>query len=136
LGLRGELRGASSGLKPVMKRIRPSGLTIQSFYGYNMDWRQTMNLKEDIKPISYIKSHTADILEKINRTHRPIIITQNGEARGVFLDTETFEDMKKTISLLKMILQSEAEIDRGETVPQNEVFDRIRDKIKKAREEV
>ena len=36
-----------------------------------------MNLKNDIKPISYIKTHAADIIKTINNTHRPIIITQS-----------------------------------------------------------
>jgi hypothetical protein len=32
-----------------------------------------MNISTDIKPISYLKSHAADILKQVNETHRPII---------------------------------------------------------------
>ena len=41
-----------------------------------------MNLIEDIKPISYIKTNAADMLKRVNDTHNPIIITQNGEPAG------------------------------------------------------
>ena len=34
-----------------------------------------MNLREDIKPISYIKTNAADMLKRVNDTHNPIIIT-------------------------------------------------------------
>ncbi|CAD7776770.1 Antitoxin Phd_YefM, type II toxin-antitoxin system [Candidatus Methanoperedenaceae archaeon GB37] len=41
-----------------------------------------MNISTDIKPISYLKSKTADLLKQINETHRPVIITQNGKPRA------------------------------------------------------
>lgn len=69
-----------------------------------------MKIKDDIRPISYIKSHTADILNQVNRTHRPVYVTQNGEARAVLLDTETYEKMNNAIGLLKLIAHSEKDI--------------------------
>ena len=47
-----------------------------------------MNLRTSIRPISYIKTHAAEMLKQINDTQNPIVITQNGEAKGVLLDTE------------------------------------------------
>jgi len=37
-----------------------------------------MNISEDIRPVTYLKSRAADLLKQINETHRPVIITQNG----------------------------------------------------------
>ena len=51
-----------------------------------------MNIKSDIKPVSYLKSRAADILRQINDTHRPVIITQNGEPRAVLQDHESYEN--------------------------------------------
>jgi prevent-host-death family protein len=45
-----------------------------------------MNISSDIKPVTYLKSNTADLLEQINETHRPVIITQNGEPKAVLQD--------------------------------------------------
>jgi len=44
-----------------------------------------VNLKEDVKPISYIKSNAAEMLDYINDHKNPIIVTQHGEARGYYL---------------------------------------------------
>ncbi|HEY8462597.1 MAG TPA: type II toxin-antitoxin system Phd/YefM family antitoxin, partial [Bacillota bacterium] len=41
-----------------------------------------MNSKEDIRPISYIKANAAEILAQVNETHRPVYVTQNGEAKA------------------------------------------------------
>jgi len=89
-----------------------------------------MKLKEDIKPISYIKTNAANILKTINSNHRPIIITQNGEAKGVFLDTETYEDMRTALGLLKVVSQAEKNILEKKVVKHNEVFEKIEMKLK------
>jgi prevent-host-death family protein len=87
-----------------------------------------MNSKEDIRPISYIKSHTADILKQINKTHRPIYITQNGEATGVLIDTESFENMQKTMGILKILAFGESDIETGKVVEQSKLFGDIEKK--------
>ncbi len=45
-----------------------------------------MNIMNDIKPVTYLKSKTAVLLSHINETQRPVIITQNGEPRAVIQD--------------------------------------------------
>lgn len=81
-----------------------------------------MNIKEDIKPISYIKAHAAEILEQVNETHRPVYVTQNGEARAVLLDAESYEKMKKAIGLLKLLAQGERDIVDGNVLSQEDFF--------------
>ena len=89
-----------------------------------------MKLKEDIKPISYIKTNAANVLKTINDNHRPVIITQNGEAKGVFLDTETYEDMRSALGLLKVVSQAEENIAENKLVKHNQVFEKIEKKLK------
>jgi prevent-host-death family protein len=62
-----------------------------------------MNTKQDIRPISFVKANAANLLEQVNKTHRPIIITQNGEAKAVLMDTESYDSMKNAIGILKLI---------------------------------
>ena len=81
-----------------------------------------MNISSDIKPVSFLKSHAADILKQINDTHRPIVITQNGEPRGVLQDPESYDNMRKAIGLLKLISQGEEDIKQGNTETQSKVF--------------
>jgi prevent-host-death family protein len=75
-----------------------------------------MNLTDDIRPISYIKTHAADMLKQINDTQHPIVITQNGKARGVLLDTKSYQEMVDAIGILKLLTQSERSIEDGGTL--------------------
>lgn len=88
-----------------------------------------MNSKEDIKPISYVKSHTADILKQVNSTHRPIYITQNGEAKGVLMDTESYENMQKTLGILKVLAQGENDIANNKITKNSDVFTKLENKF-------
>ena len=45
-----------------------------------------MKVSTDIKPVSYLKSHAADILKQINETHRPVVITQNDSLGRIVAD--------------------------------------------------
>jgi len=81
-----------------------------------------MDMVQDIKPISYVKSHAADVIERINTTHRPMVVTQNGEAKAVIIDPESYQNMKDTIKLLKLISQSEIDIQKGKITEQSEFF--------------
>lgn len=93
-----------------------------------------MNLSEDIQPITYLKSHTASLLQQINDTHRPVIITQNGLARGVLQDPASYESMKNALAMLKLMVQGEADIQSGRHHDEKEVFDRIRARIEARRD--
>ncbi|MBN2810121.1 MAG: type II toxin-antitoxin system Phd/YefM family antitoxin [Deltaproteobacteria bacterium] len=81
-----------------------------------------MNIASDIKPVSFLKAHTAEILKQINSTQRPMVITQNGEPRAVLQDPISYDNMRKAIGLLKLISLGEEEIRQGKTKNQDQVF--------------
>jgi prevent-host-death family protein len=89
-----------------------------------------MNITNDIKPITYLKSRAAELLNQINSTHRPVIITQNGEPRAVLQDPKSYEDMRNEIRILKLISQGEADIKNGNVKSQDEVFKDIEASLK------
>lgn len=89
-----------------------------------------MNITKDIKSITYLKSHTADLFKQINHNHRPIIITQNGEAKAVLQDPGSYENMRNAIGLLTLISQGEKDIKYGKTKSQKEVFVNIEKNLK------
>jgi len=59
-----------------------------------------MKITNDIKSITYLKSNAAELLKQINETHRPVIITQNGEPRAVLQDPKSYENMRNAIGIL------------------------------------
>jgi prevent-host-death family protein len=89
-----------------------------------------MNISRDIKPVTYLKSRASDLLKQINETHRPVIITQNGEPRAVLQDPESYENMRNAIGLLKLISLGEEDIKDGKSKSQEEVFANIENILK------
>lgn len=81
-----------------------------------------MNILQDIKPVTYLKARASDLLKQINETHRPVIITQNGEPKAILQDPKSYEDMRNAIGILKLISQGEQEIREGKVKPQQKVF--------------
>lgn len=88
-----------------------------------------MKVQEDIKPISYFKAHAAEVLDQINKTHRPFYVTQNGEAKAVVLDPGTFEEMKNAINILKMLSMSEQNVKEGKVLTQANVENQLKKKF-------
>ncbi len=90
-----------------------------------------MKIKEDIKPISYLKSRSADLISQINETHRPVIITQNGEPRAVIQDAESYEKTINSLSLMRILAHGEKAIQKGGTIKQENLFKQIDENLVK-----
>ncbi len=81
-----------------------------------------MNFSTQIKPISYLKSHTAEMAKELAKTRQPVIITQNGEAKFVVIDVHSYEQQEETLTLLKILALGQHEIEQGLFRSATEVF--------------
>ncbi|MDY3204651.1 MAG: type II toxin-antitoxin system Phd/YefM family antitoxin [Arcobacter sp.] len=88
-----------------------------------------MHLSQDIKPISYLKAKTADVINSVNENQRTIIITQNGEAKAVVQDIKSYENLQNSLNLLKLIVQSENDIENNEVIEQKKMFENLENKL-------
>ena len=79
-----------------------------------------------IKPISWLKSNAAEALQTLAESREPLVITQNGEARAVIQDVETYEETQETLALLKVLALGNREIEEGRVSPVGEVVERLR----------
>ena len=88
-----------------------------------------MHLSQDIKPISFLKSKTADVINSVNKNQRSIIITQNGEAKAVIQDIKSYENLQNSLNLLKLIVQSENDIENNRVISQESMFKDLEKKL-------
>jgi len=68
------------------------------------------NLVEDIKPLSYVKLHTAEAMRRVEGKNNPMVITQNGEAKAILMDVKQYQKIIDTINLLKILSIGENDI--------------------------
>ena len=87
-----------------------------------------------IKPITYLKNHAAELVRGVSESSRTVLITQNGEAKVVVMNVETYDRWQSALALMKIVAHSEADIESGRTAPQEEAFARVKQSLgKKAR---
>lgn len=84
-----------------------------------------MRLKEDIKPVAYMQDRAADLLRQVNESRRPVVITENGEARAVVLDVDSYQELRDATLMLQIVAQGEVDAREGRVLPQEEALARI-----------
>ena len=87
-----------------------------------------MKLSRQIKPISYLKAHAAEIVRNIGEQKEPLIITQNGEAKVVLQDIESYEQAQENMALLKILALGNLQIEEGKVKSAAHVIKRLRER--------
>jgi len=89
-----------------------------------------MKLSSQIKPISYLKAHAAEIVRNMGDQGGPLVITQNGKAKVVLQDIESYEQTQETMALLKILALGNRQIEAGNVEPAAVVIQRLRERRK------
>lgn len=91
-----------------------------------------MKYSENIKPISYLKSHAAEVIKSFESgQEHTIVVTHNGEAKAVLQDIRTYEKTKESMAMLKLLAQSSHSLKQGKFKSAAQTFRDLRNKIKK-----
>jgi len=85
-----------------------------------------MHLSRNTKPISYLKANAAKLAAELKANGAPYLITQNGEAAMVVQSVQEYEQTQQTMAMLKMLAQSEKNIEQGSIISANEAFSQLR----------
>ena len=85
-----------------------------------------MKPSTNIKPISYLKANASDVVNQLQEQREPMIITQNGEAKMVVQDIESYEKTQQTLALLKILALGQQQIEAGQVVEVSTTIERIR----------
>ena len=87
-----------------------------------------MKMSDQIKPISYLKAHAAEIVRNLSKQQEPLVITQNGKAKVVIQDIESYEQTQQTIALLKILSLGTRQIEEGKVLPAEDAIKDLRER--------
>ena len=93
---------------------------------------------EDTIPFSECRNNFSAIIAKVSKTHRPVLVTQNGRAASYIINAEDFDDLMERIELSRDIEISRREFAEGKGIPHRQVMDEMREmllNLKRQREE-
>ena len=87
-----------------------------------------MKYSTQIKSISYLKANAAEVVRHLAEQRKPMVITQNGEAKAVIQDVASYEETQETLALLKILALGNRQIEEGRVTPIVDVVKRLREK--------
>lgn len=63
-----------------------------------------------ILPVSDLRQDAAEVLGRVRKTRRPVIITQRGRAAAVLVSVESYERTERELEILKRIARGEKDV--------------------------
>ena len=76
-----------------------------------------LDLIEDIRPVSDFRANTAQYIERVTKSRRPLVLTQHGRSAVVILDVNEYQAIVERLELLEDLGASEADLAEGRAVP-------------------
>ena len=77
----------------------------------------SLSPSEDIRSVTDLKRNTKAILSQVHRTKRPVVLTVNGKADAVLMDTNTYEKHLKSEQYGEAPCPAEEDVAAGRTRP-------------------
>ncbi len=90
-----------------------------------------MKLPDVVKSITYLKNNAAEVVREADESGRMLVVTQNGEAKAVVMGVAQFNEWRRTLALLKMLAQGEADAAANRVVEQGVAFRRAEAAIRR-----
>jgi len=87
-----------------------------------------MDITKDIQPMTTFRNHSAEIMQHLKVTKRPVILTVNGKAAAVVQDAESYQhllDLAAEANAAEGIRQGLEDVASGRTRPARSAFDAI-----------
>ena len=85
----------------------------------------------DVRPVTEFRSHASAVLEQVQKTKRPVILTQHGRSAAVLLDVEVYEALLDEVAVIRDIRTAESQLDAGMWIPHDVVEARLRERYLK-----
>ncbi len=81
--------------------------------------------------MSEFRAHTAACIKQVQKTKRPVVITQNGKSAAVLIDVMEFESISRRLELLEDIANGESQIDSGAGISHDNAKKLVLERISK-----
>lgn len=84
-----------------------------------------MQLTKNIRSISYLKANAAELVDQLEESGEPLVVTQHGKARLVVMDARSYDKLQEALALSKLLSMGRREAEAGKSRPAVSVFDEL-----------
>lgn len=85
-----------------------------------------MRWNEDIKSLETLRERGSELLRDLADNRRPVVLTEGGEARGVLVDLESYQNLRDAALMATLLAQGEADVAAGRTEAHSDVMAGLR----------
>jgi prevent-host-death family protein len=75
---------------------------------------------EDIRPISEVKLHAAEIVDQTRRTRRPVLVTRRGRPVAVLMGVDEYETLTDRAAFIEAVESGVKAVRSGDLHPHDE----------------
>ena len=87
----------------------------------------------EIRPVSDLRNHFAEISRTVHETREPVILTKNGYGDMVVVSYEEYQRIQRELSVVAQLREAEWEARSTKTrITHGEVMDSLRDRVQRA----
>lgn len=84
-----------------------------------------INVAEDIHSFTTFKRNSTDLMRRMKKTGRALVLTINGKAEAVVLDPAIYQQVADQLDVIVRIRRGLAQAKKGEGQTVDEVFDEL-----------
>jgi antitoxin YefM len=71
------------------------------------------HLSTDVHPLAEFRAKIATVVRRLQRTRRPVLLTQHGRSAAVLLDVREYDALLERLELLQDVQTAEKQLARG-----------------------
>lgn len=82
----------------------------------------------DVRPVTEFRAHASEVLEQVQTTKRPVVLTQHGRSAAVLLDVGLYESLVEEVALARDVRAAEDQLAAGMAVPHETAESQLRER--------
>lgn len=80
-----------------------------------------INISQNIVSLSDFKNKASRMIHEVQRSHRPLVITQNGKAAAVVLSPADFDLLSEQVRFVEAVQRGLADVQNGRVLPDEDL---------------
>jgi len=80
-----------------------------------------INISQDIVSLSAFKNKASKMLHEVQNSHRPLVITQNGQAAAVLISPADFDLLTEQVRFVDAVQRGLKDVQQGRVLPDEDL---------------
>jgi prevent-host-death family protein len=85
-----------------------------------------LQVEQDILPIAQFKAHVSELVQRVKKERRPLVVTVNGSAAAVVIPAADFDEQRYTQYVRERVRAGLADVEAGRVISDKQLERRLK----------